>query len=154
MESGNNKNQNQSDDYKLFRFAVPYSDTVDLAKKILTMYNSHIRSTSGEAPIDDRHLNLLSYYFVFGYSNETKKKFAHCFSVEVQYASVLDTELKRRGILVDPDGTYRSRRLSDDIENLRRLFITDNHKDRCACVFLFYRDNLFNRSGEEGEEKE
>lgn len=141
----------QDDGYKLFRFAVPYSDNVDLAKKILTMYNSHIRSTSGEAPIDDRHLNLLSYYFVFGYSNETKKKFAHCFSVEVQYASVLDTELKRRGILVDPDGTYRSRRLSDDIENLRRLFITGNHEDRCACVFLFYRDSIFNREEEASE---
>lgn len=129
---------------KAYRLMVPYEDRVDMAKKILQMYNGYLLAVNGEAVIDKRHLSLLAYYFVFGYSAETKKKFAHCFSIDDKYVSVLDTEMKKKGILVDRDGSYKTRGLSNDLENMRRLFIQEGEGDKCALVALFYRNGYSN----------
>ncbi len=127
---------------RMYRFLIPYKDTVDMAKRVLQMYNGYLMATDRKGLIDARHINLLSYYFVFGYSYETKRKFAHCFSTDLQYVSVLDTEMKKRGILIDRDGNYKTRCLSPDIENMRRLFILEGSKDKNALVSLFYRNNF------------
>lgn len=126
---------------RMYRFLIPYKDTVDMAKKVLLFYNGYLMATGGKGLIDSRHINLLSYYFVFGYSYDTKKKFSHCYSTDLQYVSVLDTEMKKRGILVDREGNYKTRGLSPDIENIRRLFILEGSKDKNALVSLFYRKN-------------
>lgn len=149
---GKSKKEKKEEPYKLFRFVIPYSDTVDMAKKILLMYNSYVESTGEKALIDDRHMNLLSYYFVFGYSQETRKKFSHCFSMEMRYISVLDTEMKNRGLLVDPDGNFRTRRLCDDLQNMKRLFIDENDEDRCAVVALFCRKTIFDNIDREEQQ--
>ena len=128
---------NNSD--RLYRFTIPFTDTVDLGRKILLIYNGYLMAAGGKQPIDARHLNLLSYYFVFGYSYETKKKFSTCYGTTLQYVSVLDTEMKKRGFLMDPDGNFRSRALSPDLENMRRLFILEGSRDMNAIVSLFYR---------------
>lgn len=126
---------------RAYRLLIKYTDTVDMAKKVLSMYNAFLVVSGSEEtqPADPRHINLLAYYFVFGYSVETKRKFAHCFSVDNQYVSVLDTEMKKKGILIDRDGTYRTRALHPDIENMRRLFIIDGNRDMSALVSLFHR---------------
>lgn len=126
---------------RMYRFLIPYKDTVDMAKKVLLFYNGYLMATGRKGFIDSRHINLLSYYFVFGYSYDTKKKFSHCYSTDLQYVSVLDTEMKKRGILVDREGNYKTRGLSPDIENIRRLFILEGSKDKNALVSLFYRKN-------------
>lgn len=136
------KNETKEPSNRAYRLLVPYSDTVDMAKKILLFYNGYLlASGNNKNIIDARHLNLLAYYFVFGYSHETKKKFSHCFSTDMQYVSVLDTEMKKRGILIDRDGNYRTRGLSPDIENMRRLFVLEGTREQCALVSLFYREN-------------
>lgn len=135
---------------RAYRLLVPYSNTVDMAKKILLFYNGYLMASGNEKNvIDARHLNLLAYYFVFGYSYETKKKFSHCFSTDLQYVSVLDTEMKKRGILIDREGNYRTRCLCPDIENMRRLFVLEGSRDQCALVSLFYRKKTFEADGEE-----
>lgn len=143
------KNETKESGNRAYRLLVPYSDTVDMAKKILLFYNGYLlASGNNKSIIDARHLNLLAYYFVFGYSHETKKKFSHCFSTDMQYVSVLDTEMKKRGILVDRDGNYRTRGLSPDIENMRRLFVVEGTREQCALVSLFYRQNNSFSKGE------
>lgn len=140
---------------RAYRLLVPYSNTVDMAKKILLFYNGYLMASGNEKNvneknvIDARHLNLLAYYFVFGYSYETKKKFSHCFSTDLQYVSVLDTEMKKRGILIDREGNYRTRCLCPDIENMRRLFVLEGSRDQCALVSLFYRKKTFESDAEE-----
>lgn len=145
------KDETKESGNRAYRLLVPYSDTVDMAKKILLFYNGYLlASGNNKSIIDARHLNLLAYYFVFGYSHETKKKFSHCFSTDMQYVSVLDTEMKKRGILVDRDGNYRTRGLSPDIENMRRLFVVEGTREQCALVSLFYRqNNSFSKSEDE-----
>lgn len=129
---------------RAYRLVVPYSDTVDMAKKILMFYNGYLMAMGkNKSVIDARHLNLLAYYFVFGYSYDTKKKFSHCFSTDLQYVAVLDTEMKKKGILMDRDGNYRTRCLSPDIENMRRLFVLEGSKNSSALVSLFYRGKSF-----------
>ena len=129
---------------RAYRLVVPYSDTVDMAKKILMFYNGYLMAMGkNKSVIDARHLNLLAYYFVFGYSYDTKKKFSHCFSTDLQYVAVLDTEMKKKGILMDRDGNYRTRCLSPDIENMRRLFVLEGSKNSSALVSLFYRRKRF-----------
>lgn len=129
---------------RAYRLVVPYSDTVDMAKKILMFYNGYLMAMGkNKSVIDARHLNLLAYYFVFGYSYDTKKKFSHCFSTDLQYVAVLDTEMKKKGILMDRDGNYRTRCLSPDIENMRRLFVLEGSKNNSALVSLFYRRKSF-----------
>lgn len=129
---------------RAYRLVVPYSDTVDMAKKILMFYNGYLMAMGkNKSVIDARHLNLLAYYFVFGYSYDTKKKFSHCFSTDLQYVAVLDTEMKKKGILMDRDGNYRTRCLSPDIENMRRLFVLESSKNSSALVSLFYRRKSF-----------
>lgn len=146
------KNETKESGNRAYRLLVPYSDTVDMARKILLFYNGYLlASGNNKSIIDARHLNLLAYYFVFGYSHETKKKFSHCFSTDMQYVSVLDTEMKKRGILVDRDGNYRTRGLSPDIENMRRLFVLEGTREQCALVSLFYRENNSFSKKEEDE---
>lgn len=129
---------------RAYRLVVPYSDTVDMAKKILMFYNGYLMAMGkNKSVIDARHLNLLAYYFVFGYSYDTKKKFSHCFSTDLQYVAVLDTEMKKKGILMDRDGNYRTRCLSPDIENMRRLFVLEGSKNSSALISLFYRRKSF-----------
>lgn len=129
---------------RAYRLVVPYNDTVDMAKKILMFYNGYLMAMGkNKSVIDARHLNLLAYYFVFGYSYDTKKKFSHCFSTDLQYVAVLDTEMKKKGILMDRDGNYRTRCLSPDIENMRRLFVLEGSKNSSALVSLFYRRKSF-----------
>lgn len=135
------ENKKVSNTEKAYRIVLEYSDIVDMAKKILLMYNGYLTAINGKGSIDTRHLNLLSYYFAFGYSYETKQKFAHCFTTDLQYISVLDTEMKKRGILVDRGGNYRTRGLCSDIENMRRLFVIEGTGDKCALVSLFVRNN-------------
>lgn len=142
------KSTEQSVNRRLFRFAVPYTDTVDMARKILQIYNGYLVAIGKKQLIDARHMNLLSYYFVFGYSYDTKQKFATCYSTSLQYVSVLDTEMKKRGFLVDRDGNYRSRGLSPDLENMRRLFVLEGSKDVNAIISVFHRVS----SGPDGEE--
>lgn len=125
---------------KVYRFMVPFSDKVDLARRILLMYNGYLLAIGRKKIIESRHLNLLAYYFVFGYSYETKEKFAYLFQTNMNYISVLDTELKKKGILVDRGGNYKTRCLCQDIENLRRLYILEGEMDLNAIVALFYRD--------------
>ena len=125
---------------KLYRFTVPFTDKVDLARRILMLYNGYLLATGRKKIIESRHLNLLAYYFVFGYSYETKEKFAYLFQTNMNYISVLDTELKKKGILVDRGGNYKSRGLCQDVENLRRLYILDGERDINAIMVLFYRD--------------
>lgn len=125
---------------KLYRFTVPFTDKVDLARRILMLYNGYLLATGRKKIIESRHLNLLAYYFVFGYSYETKEKFAYLFQTNMNYISVLDTELKKKGILVDPGGNYKSRGLCQDVENLRRLYILEGERDINAIMVLFYRD--------------
>lgn len=125
---------------KLYRFTVPFTDKVDLARRILMLYNGYLLATGRKKIIESRHLNLLAYYFVFGYSYETKEKFAYLFQTNMNYISVLDTELKKKGILVDRGGNYKSRGLCQDVENLRRLYILEGERDINAIMVLFYRD--------------
>lgn len=142
MENKDNQSvtkESPGTDNRLYRFAIPFTDSVDMARKILIIYNGYLMAAGKKRLIDTRHLNLLAYYFVFGYSYDTKQKFATCYSTGLQYVSVLDTEMKKRGILVDRDGNYRSRGLSPDLENMRRLFILEGSKDMNAIVSLFYR---------------
>lgn len=145
-----NKSENKEvGSNKAYRLILEYSDTVDMAKKVLMMYNGYLTAMNGKSMIDARHINLLSYYFAFGYSQETKQKFAHCYSTDMQYVSVLDTEMKKRGVLIDRDGNFRSRSLSPDIENMRRLFVVEGSRDKNALVGLFVRNNELYRKERE-----
>lgn len=124
---------------KAFRFMIPFTDTVDLARRVLLMYNGYLLAVGRPKMIDSRHINLLAYYFVFGYSYETKRKYSYCYGTDMQYISVLDTEMKKRGLLEDPEGNFKTRRLCRDIENMRRLFMLEGSRDMNAIVSLFYR---------------
>ena len=115
-----------------------------LHKKLVTDFDD--MSNIKKSVIDSRHLNLLAYYFVYGYSYETKQKFAYCFSSTMQYISVLDNEMKKRGILVDRGGNFKTRALCNDIENMRRLFVLEGSKDMNAIVSLFYREEFIRDS--------
>lgn len=139
------KSERESNE-KAYRFMIPYSDIVDMAKKVLLMYNGYLLAIGKKSVIDSRHLNLLAYYFVYGYSYETKQKFAYCFSSTMQYISVLDNEMKKRGILVDRGGNFKTRALCNDIENMRRLFVLEGSKDMNAIVSLFYREEFIRDS--------
>lgn len=137
MEGKENKSKSPVE--KAFRFMIPFTDTVDLARRVLLMYNGYLLATGHPKMIDARHINLLAYYFVFGYSYETKQKFAYCYETDMQYISVLDTEMKKRGLLEDKNGNFKTRGLCQDIENMRRLFVLEGSRDMNAIVSLFYR---------------
>ena len=134
-----NKEKTKSPVEKAFRFMIPFTDTVDLARRVLLMYNGYLLAVGRTKMIDSRHINLLAYYFVFGYSYETKRKYSYCYGTDMQYISVLDTEMKKRGLLEDPEGNFKTRRLCRDIENMRRLFMLEGSRDMNAIVSLFYR---------------
>ena len=57
--------------------------------------------------------------------------------------------MKKRGILIDREGNYRTRCLCPDIENMRRLFVLEGSRDQCALVSLFYRKKTFESDAEE-----
>lgn len=125
---------------KAYRLLAPYTDSVDMAKKILLIYNGYLQALGKDKSImEKRHINLLAYYFVFGYSEETKRKFSYCFSIKPKYIAVMDCEMKNKGLLVDLDGTFKTRRLCREINDMRELFLNNNSRDMAALAILFFR---------------
>lgn len=109
--------------------SILYEDRIDLIKKVLVVYNAMAELKKWPV-VCPRHMDLVSYYLCYGYSNDTKKLFIDNFEKTSNSISVMDSELRSRGLLVDKGGNYKTRDLSDRLKAVRAYFAsgTDDEK--------------------------
>lgn len=114
---------------KTFMTSILYEDRIDLIKKVLVVYNAMAELKKWPV-VCPRHMDLVSYYLCYGYSNDTKKLFIDNFEKTSNSISVMDSELRSRGLLVDKGGNYKTRDLSDRLKAVRAYFAsgTDDEK--------------------------
>lgn len=129
---------------------VRYKDDLDFAKKLLHIYNGLLMAISEDEDdeqkkrmmsIPKRHMNLLSFYLVFGFSRDTVERYARVFNVPERYVAVMNTELKIAGFLVDRRGSAASRELSPALVKLKQYMIENKPQigENHAMVFTFHR---------------
>ena len=126
----------------LLRGAIGYNNRLEMIQKVLKIYSGFL-DASGKSPIFDRHQYMLSCYIVYGYSRESTKKFQEIFGISNSYLRVLNTEVRKAGYLVKDKSTDNDYRLSDEMEYLRKYFITSNN-DGAPLGFniIFFRRGL------------
>lgn len=127
---------------ELLRGTLGYDNRLEMVRKVLKVYSGFL-DASGKNPIFDRHQNMLSCYIVYGYSRESTKKFQEIFGISNSYLRVLNTEVRKAGYLVKDKSTDNDYRLSDEMEYLRKYFITSNN-DGAPLGFniIFFRRGL------------
>lgn len=111
---------------ELLRGALGYDNRLEMIHKVLKVYSGFLEA-SGREPIFDRHQNMMSCYIVYGYSRESTKKFQEIFGISNSYLRVLNTEVRKSGYLVKDKESDKDYRLSDEMEYLRKYFITSNN---------------------------
>lgn len=127
---------------ELLRGVLGYDNRLEMIRKVLKVYSGFL-DASGRDPIYERHQNMMSCYIVYGYSLDSTKKFQEIFGVSNSYLRVLNTEVRRIGYLVKDNESDRDYRLSDEMEYLRRYFITSNNDgEPLGFNIVFFRRGL------------
>lgn len=117
-KEGNNADHRQR---KTFMTSVFYEDRLDLIKKVLILYNA-IAELKKWPTVFPRHMDIVAYYLCYDYSEDTKKRFMSDFGKSQSSVSVMDSELKSRGLLMDEGGNYKTRYLCDRLKVFRSYF--------------------------------
>lgn len=119
-----------------------YDTRLDMIQMFLKIYNGYLEAI-GKDTVTDRSICLLSFYINYGYSDDTRSKYIDSMGTSRAYVSVLDNELKRRGFLVDKNNSFKNRRLSMDMMNIRNYFVLDGEFDDMRIIgFVFKRREL------------
>ena len=127
---------------ELLRGVLGYDNRLEMIRKVLKVYSGFL-DASGRDPIYERHQNMISCYIVYGYSLDSTKKFQEIFGVSNSYLRVLNTEVRRIGYLVKDYESDWDYRLSDEMEYLRRYFITSNNDgEPLGFNIVFFRRGL------------
>lgn len=129
IQMGEEQKKKKAGNPKTFMTSILYEDRIDLIKKMLVVYNA-IADLKKWPVVCPRHIDLVSYYICYGYSDNTKRLFIENFGKNSNSVSVMDSELKSRGLLVDKGGNYKTRDLSDRLKAVRAYFAsgTENEK--------------------------
>lgn len=114
-------NKNDKELRKLFCSTAFYSDRLDLSRKVLRVYNS-LSAILNWPSISSRHFDLTAYYICYGYSENTQKRYMDDFNLDQSMISVMNSEMKKKGLLVDAGGNYRTRDLSPRLQRFRQYF--------------------------------
>lgn len=125
---------------KTFMTSILYEDRIDLIKKMLVVYNA-IADLKKWPSVCPRHMDIVSYYLCYGYSDNTKRLFSENFGKSSNAVSVMDSELKSRGLLVDKGGNYKTRDLSDRLNAIRSYFASGTENEKYFRINFARNDN-------------
>lgn len=125
---------------KIFKLQIPCKDNVEMAKKVLCIYNGVLNGMNESNKIDQRHIDLMAFYICFNYSEETKKRYSDCYGKSLKAIRTMDCLLKNKGFLQDPGDSYRNRELSDDMKKIRQYF-ADGSTSTKGMLFVFKRND-------------
>ena len=110
---------------RVFTICIPWVDRLDYALKLLHIYNGFLRAESSKDIIKDRHINLLAFYMIYGYSSSTRERFSKIYGKRMEYVSVLDSELVKLGFLKDFGKSVKSRDLRVELSRMKRFFVDE-----------------------------
>lgn len=122
---------------KVFYSTAYYTDRLDLSRKVLLVYNSWA-TIFGWPRIQPRHVDLIAYYIYYGYNEETQARYMEDFNIPSGTMSVMNSELKKSGMLSDFGGNYKTRDICPRLKRFRQYFV-DGHKDPKRMVIDFFR---------------
>lgn len=110
---------------RVFTISIPWVDRIDYALKLLHIYNSFLRAESSKDIIKERHINLLAFYMIYGYSSSTRERFSKIYGKRMEYVSVLDSELVKLGFLNDFGKSVKNRDLRVELSRMKRFFVDE-----------------------------
>lgn len=106
---------------KIFCSTAFYTDRLDLSRKVLKVYNS-LSAILNWPSISSRHIDLIAYYICYGYNDNTQKRYMDDFNIDMASLRVMNSEMKKKGLLVDVGGNFRTRNLSPRLQRFRQYF--------------------------------
>lgn len=118
---------------KIFVASAYYEDRIDLMRKVLAIYNS-LAVILGWPNIAPRHIDLIAYYICYGYSENTQKRYCDDFNIKATMLSVMNSDLKKNGLLVDLAGTYRTRNICPRLQRFRNYFANGDPSPKLMAI--------------------
>lgn len=110
-------------DIKLYGMKVSYTDELDLMQKVLNLYSKVINISSTENFLRPRHVSVLAFYLLKGYTNETKKLVLDSLEISVANLNQINAELTKKGFLIRGHSNYSEKFLSKGLESLKEYFM-------------------------------
>lgn len=120
-----NNPQEQSQKFALYRNDVYFADALEKVSLILSIYST-VREFNGMQPLRNRAKQVLSYYIIFGHSQDTQRMVEKSLKISYQNLKTINSELFKMGVL-DRDYRHTGRYfLSDEVKGIRDYFVEGN----------------------------
>ena len=138
---------------KICSTTIDYADNIDKVVKVLHLYNGLLKS-EGKQIIFDRHIHLLAFYIVWGFSHDISDKYAAVFRLKSGHVNVLNSELAKYGFLVDKrlNSDRVVRDINPNLYVLRKFFVemTEDNSSGYPFVIMLRRKKI-EMSGKTGK---
>jgi hypothetical protein len=119
----------QVDGLSAFAYRISAKDPLDFAAKALMLFKMKLKLQSGArvAKIQDRHIDLLAHYLVYGVSKKTREEYARSMHYGMGSINTMSSGLSKAGFLVNEKNRLD---LHPVMKSLSRFILqeTDKHK--------------------------
>lgn len=109
-------------DNPVYGFGIEYVDDLDLMQKAVTIYTTLVNVKSGDKYLRPMLANVLSYYLLHGYSNDTKQLVLDTLDIKKDNLNQINCELQKKGYLERDSGNYRKKNLSSRLDGFKDFF--------------------------------
>lgn len=103
----------------IYGYTVETHSRLDLMKKAVAVFATLERIRNGRIMIRRKLEDVLSFYALNGYNNETKKMIMETLQISSDNLTQINAELSKKGYLIRDDNNYRKKRLHADILRLK-----------------------------------
>ena len=115
-----------------------YTDTLDKLTKVLQMYALMINLEIGKIYLRPRLVEVLAFYILRDYSNETKELIIQTLGIEKANLNQINSELTKKGYLRIDQRSFRKKHLSPAMLQIKDYFTND--ESFCLLGFKFEKE--------------
>lgn len=112
-----------------------FENSFDKVHACLRLYAEATNIKAGYVHIRPRMVDVLTFYILYGYSRETKKKILETTGFTKENLNQINSELTKKGYLRMDSRNYRIKHLSPTVQGLKDFF--DSSEDIEKSLFAF-----------------
>jgi hypothetical protein len=129
-----------------FAYRISAKDPLDFATKALMLFKMKLKLQSGAraAKVQDRHIDLLAHYLVYGVSKKTREEYARSMHYGMGSINTMSSCLSKAGFLVNEKNRLA---LHPIMKSLSRFILQETGKHK-GFFFLMDRERETLESGE------
>lgn len=127
-----------SSNVRLYLTTVKASEELDFTRKVIYLYSAgRVVRNLNSNPLSAAALNLLSFYFQFGYNSETKELAKNTFDLKPENINVLNYNLKEHGYLTQDPMKKKVKYLNEELQEIKDYLESCGNK---KAIFAFLID--------------